>query len=79
MFPLLFQDSLSHPLLWIDQSEVTMLTSSVPTKSIQEAFLATLSGEWVISVAEICFPGKEFKKLLKNHQQLNGLTHCDVP
>lgn len=36
MFPLLFQDSLNHPLLWIDPSKITVLTISVPTKAVKE-------------------------------------------
>ena len=60
MFPLLFQDSLNHPLLWIDQSEITVLTISVPAKAVEGALLATLSAEWVILVTEISYiPGKK--------------------
>lgn len=74
MFPLLFQDFLNHALLWLDQSEITVLTIFVPTKVLEGAPVATLSGEWVILVIKIsCFPGKKFKKLLRNHQQLNRL------
>jgi len=74
MFPLLFQDSQNHLV-----SEITVLTISVPTKAAEGALFATLSGERVILVIEISyFPGKKFKKLLRNHQQL-VLTHCDVP
>lgn len=77
MFPLLFQDSLNHPLLWIDQSEVTVLTISVTTKADEGAPLATLSGEWVILVTEIpYFPAKKFKLLRGSHQQL--VSHNDV-
>lgn len=51
-----------------------MLTISVPTKVFEGAPLAILSGEWVILVMKISyFPGKKFKKLLRNYQQLNGL------
>lgn len=65
--------------MWIDQSEITVLTISVPTKASKGALLAMSSAEWVILVTEISyFPGKKFKKLLRNHQQLvlhNGIYH----
>lgn len=55
-----------------------MLTISVPTKVFEGAPLAILSGEWVILVMKISyFPGKKIKKLLRNHQQLNG-SSCTI-
>lgn len=74
MFPLLFQDSLNHSLLWLDQSEITVLTIFVPTKVFEGTPLAIMSCEWAILVMKISyFPGKKYKKLLRNHQQLNRL------
>lgn len=65
MFPLLFQDSLNNSVLWLDQSEITVLTIFLPTKVFEGALLAILPGEWVILVMKISyFPGKKFKKLL---------------
>lgn len=74
MFPLLFQDSLNHSLLWLGQSDISVLAIFVPTKVSEGVHLAILSGEQVILATEIsCFSGKKFKKLLRNHQRLNRL------